>query len=200
PQAKPAPPPPPPPVPMQKPTPPKPAPRLARAERAPHPPPPKPRPTKPRPEKAPAKTQSFDNLLRNLEKDQPSSRTNPAKKPVRTAQRASSQPVAPLASQLLASQLDLVKEQIEQCWAIPAGVRHAADLQPEFRVVMNPDATVRSAMLMNTGQYGNPAFRAAADSARRALLNRRCQPLKLPLNQYAQWQTFTITFDPKDVN
>ena len=52
---------------------------------------------------------------------------------------------------------------------------------------------------VNTDRYGNSFFRAAADSARRALLNPRCSPLKLPLDKYAQWQIFTITFDPKDV-
>ena len=70
---------------------------------------------------------------------------------------------------------------------------------PEFRVSMNSDGTVRSATLLNTDQLSDPFFQAAADSARRALLNPRCQPLKLPADKYDQWQTFTITFDPKDV-
>jgi hypothetical protein len=193
--AKPVPPAPPPPVPSPKPTPPS---AEARPQPTPRPPPPKPRPPKPQ---AQASNNSFDSLLRNLEKNQPTpGKATPDRSSNTPPQRASSQPIAPLASRLLASQLDLVKEQIEQCWAIPAGVRDAADLMPEFRVTMNPDATVRGAQLLNTGQYSDPTFRAAADSARRALLNRRCQPLKLPLDKYAMWQTFTITFDPKDVN
>jgi hypothetical protein len=31
-------------------------------------------------------------------------------------------------------------------------------------------------------------------------LNPACQPLKLPPEKYNQWQTFTITFDPKDIS
>ena len=64
---------------------------------------------------------------------------------------------------------------------------------------MNPDGTVRSAELLEYRPAGDPFFQAAADSAKRALLNPRCQPLKLPPDKYDQWQTFTITFDPKDV-
>ena len=64
---------------------------------------------------------------------------------------------------------------------------------------MNQDGTVRSAELLNSDRMSDPFFQAAAESARRALLNPRCQPLKLPPEKYDQWQTFTITFDPKDV-
>jgi hypothetical protein len=182
-------------------------------------PPPKPRPAevkvpeKPSPPKPEAKTQppepprplpvqkrqdlAFDTLLKNLAakplpREQPT--TQPAKKP-----QPSSQPVAPLGSQLSVSELDLVKQQIEQCWNVPAGARDAQDLTPEFRVTMNPDGTVRSATLMNPERLSDPFFQAAADSARRALFNPSCQPLKLPPQKYDQWQNFTITFDPKDL-
>src|SRR5208282_53749 len=126
---------------------------------------------------------AFDTLLKNLA----------AKKlPQQTAQQAnakpqqSSQPIAPLGPQLSVSELDLVRQQIEQCWNVPAGARDAQNLTPEFRVIMNPD------------RNSDPFFLAAADSARRALSNPHCQPLKLPLDKYDQWQTFTITFNPKD--
>jgi len=63
---------------------------------------------------------------------------------------------------------------------------------------MNADATVRSVDLINKERLGEPLFQAAADSARRALFNPKCTPLKLPLDKYNDWQTFTITFNPKD--
>ena len=100
---------------------------------------------------------------------------------------------------MTASELDLVKQQIEQCWNVPLGARDAQDLTPEFRVTMNPDATVRTVELLNSERYGDPSFRAAADSARRAFFNPQCTPLKLPLDKYNEWQIFTITFDPKDI-
>ncbi|MDE2229036.1 MAG: cell envelope integrity protein TolA [Alphaproteobacteria bacterium] len=199
----------------KKPTPPQPQ----QSKPSPPQPPPEPKPAevkvpeKPTPPKPEAKSQppqppqplpkqkrqdlAFDALLKNLAaKPLPQEQsTQPATKP-----QPSSQPVAPLGSQLSVSELDLVKQQIEQCWNVPAGARDAQNLTPEFHVYMNPDGTVRSATLMNPERLTDPFFQAAADSARRALFNPSCQPLKLPPQKYDQWQTFTITFDPKDLS
>lgn len=98
------------------------------------------------------------------------------------------------------SELDSVKQQIEQCWNVPASVRNTPQPQPEFRVSMNADGTVRTAELLNPEKLSNPLFQAAADSARRAILNPLCQPLKLPPDKYSQWQTFTIMLDPSDLS
>jgi hypothetical protein len=191
--------PPPPPLPTPKPVaeapkpePPKPAPPK------PQPPPEKPQPPKPKPDDT-----AFDTMLKNLAK------RDPAHTPDQTPQKqvaaavpshASSQPIAPLGPQLTTSELDLVKQQIEACWNVPVGARDAKDLTPEFRVYMNRDGTVRGATQLNPERNGDPFFQAAADSALRALRNPRCQPLKLPPEKYDQWQTFTITFDPKDIS
>ena len=174
--------PPPPPPPVAKPEPPKPEP--------PPPPPAPPKPPQP-PQKKPDDT-SFDQLLKNL------ANRKTATQQAQGPEEKSSQPIAPLAAQLSTSEIDLVKQQIEGCWNIPAGARDAENLRPQFRVWMNADGTVRTAQLLNPDP-GNSFFQAAADSANRALLNPRCQPLKLPPDKYEQWQTFTITFDPKDI-
>ena len=198
PESKPEPPPPPPPPP----TPPKPE---VKAE-APKPEPPKPQPPppKPTPPKKKEDDAAFDALLKNLAKHDPTQTPadQPPQKQVAAAQptHASSQPIAPLGPQLTTSELDLVKQQIEACWNVPAGARDAKDLTPEFRVYMNPDGTVRTATQLNPDRNSDPFFQAAADSALRALRNPHCQPLKLPLDKYDQWQTFTITFDPKDIS
>lgn len=197
-----------------KPTPPQPQ----QAKSAPPPPMPKPAdvqvPEKqqpPKPEVAPQPPQppqplppqkkqdmAFDTLLKNLA-SKPLPQDQPAQQPAKP--QPSSQPIAPLGAQLSVSELDLVKQQIEQCWELQtAGAPNAQDLMPEFHVYMNPDGTVRSATLMNPDHLTDPFFQAAAESARRALFNPRCQPLKLPPQKYDLWQTFTITFDPKDLS
>jgi len=66
-------------------------------------------------------------------------------------------------------------------------------------VQMRRDGTVASTRLLNPERMNDPFFQAAAESANRALLNPQCQPLKLPPEKFDQWQTFTITFDPKDL-
>jgi outer membrane biosynthesis protein TonB len=191
PQVQPAPPPPAPPPPEPKPAetkPPEPKQALVKPEEKPTPPTP---PTPPKPKQPDV---SVDALLKNLanKKLPPVPDQQASAKP-----QQSSQPIAPLGSTLSTSEIDLVKQQIEACWNVPAGARDAQNLQPEFRVNMNADGTVRAATLLNT--QNDPFFRAAADSARRALLNPNCQPLKLPPDKYSQWQSFTITFDPKDI-
>ena len=205
---KPEPPKPEPPKPETPPPPPAPVPAPAPKPAPPKPQPPPPQPPPPKPpvpqetqKKKQQEDQAFDALLKNLAKRNEAQPTDTPPKPNAPTQtaKASSQPIAPLGAQLTTNELDLVKQQIEACWNVPAGAKDAGNLRPEFRVYMNQDGTVRSAELLNSDRMSDPFFQAAADSARRALLNPRCQPLKLPPEKYDQWQTFTITFDPKDV-
>jgi outer membrane biosynthesis protein TonB len=185
--------PPPPPPPPTPPPEPKPQPQPPKPEPPPPiPPPPAPKP--PQPSQKKPDDSSFDQLLKNLANKQPTPQQQNPGPP-----QKSSQPIASLADQLSTSELDVVKQQIEACWSVPAGARDAQNLTPEFRVMMNPDGTVRATQLLNTDRMGDPFFQAAEESANRALLNPRCQPLKLPPDKYDQWQTFTITFDPKDL-
>ena len=74
-----------------------------------------------------------------------------------------------------------------------------SDLTPEFRVHMNPDGTVRAAELHEHRSARRSVLPGRRRQRLRALLNPTCQPLKLPPDKYDQWQTFTITFDPKDM-
>jgi hypothetical protein len=186
---------PPPPAPTEQPQPPQPEP--------PKPEPPKP-PSKPTPPKAAEvkkkDEQSLDAFLKNLAR-QPEA-AKPEQQPTKAAPqqvaRANPQPSAPLGAQLTSSEVDLIKQQLHPCWNPDPGALNAAQLQPEFRVEMNADGTVRTAALMNSDQMNDPAFRSAAEAARRALLNPACQPLKFPPEKYSQWQTFTVTFSPKD--
>ena len=112
----------------------------------------------------------------------------------------SSQPRAPLGSQLTASEVDLVREQIARCWNVPAGARDAKDLVVEIRVVVDPDGTVRQATIVDQARLGSdPFFRAAAESARRAFFNPLCRPLHLPPDKYAIWKDLVVDFSPKDI-
>ncbi len=46
---------------------------------------------------------------------------------------------------------------------------------------------------------GDADFRAAAESALRAVLNPRCHPFALPREKYDSWKTMTLVFDPKEM-
>jgi hypothetical protein len=218
PEPKPTPPAPPPPAPPPPPEPPKDAPTPKPPKDVPKPEPPKPvtdapKPkAKPEPPKQVAKNDSketqkqetdFSSLLKNLTKQKtapspddatPKSKTAPAQ------QQASSQPIAPLGSRLTVSEKDLVIQQIEDCWSVPAGAKDAQNLIIDIHIDVGPDRTVTNVQIVDQSRYNSDQFfRAAADSARRAVQNPRCSPLKLPADKYDEWKSITLSFNPKDV-
>jgi outer membrane biosynthesis protein TonB len=143
----------------------------------------------------------FEALLKNLAA-QPTapSPDAPPQRPRVASAKPSSQPRAPLGSQLSASEMDLIREQIARCWNVPAGARDAKDLVVEIRVVVDPDGTVRQATIVDQARLGSdPFFRAAAESARRAFFNPMCRPLHLPPEKYAIWKDLVVDFSPKDL-
>jgi hypothetical protein len=148
----------------------------------------------------------FDTLLKNLTQQQAAATDAPPapRQQTAAASEASSQPKAPLGSELTASEKDLIIEQIERCWDVPAGARDAKDLVVEIKASVNPDGTVREAAVVDSGRYAaDPFFRAAADSAKRAVLNPQCtgpgNPLKLPAGEYDAWRNLDLFFNPKDL-
>ncbi len=105
-----------------------------------------------------------------------------------------------LSDRLTISAEDALRRQIQQCWNIPAGARDAEKLIVEVLIEVNPDRTVRSAQIVDQGRANSdPFYRAAAESALRALRNPKCSPLELPPDQYEQWKTIHFTFDPRDM-
>jgi outer membrane biosynthesis protein TonB len=196
----------PPPRPEPKPAPPRPRPVIAAAVPRP--------PQKPRPPLRMAQAQTrllrqqkaydpgdFQRLLRNLapEHNAPSPDKPPQVRQLLSA-AASSQPKAPLGAQLTASEIDLIRQQIERCWNIPEGARDDKDLVVEMRVSVDRDGDVRRATILDSGStVSDPVFRAAADSAKRALFNPQCRPLRLPPDKYEYWKEFIMDFSPRDI-
>jgi hypothetical protein len=161
---------------------------------------PEPKPEEKKPEEKKYDPRQFDALLKNLAPVHTAMTADAQpEKPRPTAARASSQPKAPLGSQLTASELDLVRHQIARCWNVPAGARDAKDLVVEIKVIVDPDGTVRQATIVDQGRLGDPYWRAAAESARRAFFNPQCRPLHLPAEKYAIWKDLVVDFSPKDV-
>jgi hypothetical protein len=157
-----------------------------------------------KPETRPDKEQNaaaFDTLLKNLEKNTPipDPSAKPQRQRVAAAAPPSSQPKAPLGSQLTASEMDLVREQLSRCWNINAGARDAKDLVVEVRATVQADGTVSQATIVDQGRMSDPLWRAAAEAARRTFFNPACTPLKLPPEKYATWKDLVVDFSPRDI-
>ena len=97
------------------------------------------------------------------------------------------------------SEIDLVRQQIGQCWSLPAGAKGAENINIEIAVNMNPDGFVRDARIVNKGLDTDPFLRTMAESAMRAVSNKKCQPFKLPRDKYDRWKTMTLVFNPKEM-
>ena len=159
------------------------------------------KPEEKKPEEKKYDPRQFDALLKNLAPVHTAMTADARpENPRPTAARASSQPKAPLGSQLTTSELDMVRHQIAQCWNVPAGARDAKNLVVEIKVIVDPDGTVRQATIVDQGRPGgDPFYRAAAESARRAFFNPQCRPLHLPAEKYAIWKDLVVDFSPRDI-
>jgi len=213
---------------LPPPPPPPPPPKPIEAQAPPPPPPEKVKPEPPRPPVATAKPEpkkqnpaafaalmksldskpdkktdpaAFDSLLKNLTRQQTAEAEEAPPQPRRPVAAAapSSQPKAPLGSQLTANEMDLLRQQLYQCWNVPAGVRDAKDLVIEIRVMVGPDSVTQEATIVDQGRLGDPIFRAAAESARRTFSNPQCTPLHVPAGKYEVWKDLVVDFSPKDI-
>lgn len=142
------------------------------------------------------KKKNFMSLLNNIEKTEPSSE-GPAQ--AEQDESSTADHAANNIGELSITELDLIRRQLEQCWNRPAGAKDGKDLNVDIKVEINPDATVRSAVIVKTSKpLSDPYMRAVAESAKRAVQNPKCSPLKLPLDRYEQWKTVTIVFTPRE--
>lgn len=160
---------------------------------------------KPPKKKKPEET-AFSKLLKSVTKMKPKPVVTDAPKlktPVTEVANApirSSENRFDVNAKLSISELDAIRDQIADCWLVPAGAKNAEDLIVDIFVRMNPDGTVRAADIKDKARMrSDPFFRTAAESAIRALRNPQCSPLRLPLDKYEQWKTFTIGFNPRDL-
>jgi len=212
-KAPPPPPPPPepeavvPPPPAPKPEPPKPEPPKAIAEAPAPTPKPKLRPEAlkdVRPERKPPPPDEMASVLKSVEKLKEKKHEET---PVEAAEALKDRAQAPRefnpSAPVTISQIDAIRRHFERCWNIPAGARDAENLAVDIRVALGPDATVQRAEIVEQSRMAtDPFYRAAAESALRAVLNPRCRSLQdvgLRPDQYDQWKDMTITFNPKQM-
>lgn len=157
------------------------------------------KPKKEPPKKQEEKQNDFDSLLKDLtpeEKQQPDTDQTDKK----MTEPAPSPNISKFSNVLSISEMDALRQQLSQCWSVMAGAQNSEDLRVEVEVVVNQDRTVASANIVDQSKYNSdPFFRAAADSAMRALRKPECTPLNVPVDKYDQWHEMTIVFDPKDM-
>lgn len=164
----------------------------------------------PKPKRKPTPPDPFASVLKTLEdlQSSPPDETKPKEKekrqPTFEEQMESAletdSPRLDTGPSLTISEIDLVRQQIARCWALPAGAKDAHEMVIDIRLLMNSDGTVSNAQIENYAQMAtNPFFRAMAESALRAVLNPKCSPLKLPPEKYENWKEISLQFNPKEM-
>lgn len=149
---------------------------------------------KPKPEK-PKDEFDVDKILKSLDStEQPKERKAAPSK----ASADRSLKAAGAQNAMTASEIDALRSQLAKCWNVPVGAPDPSALVFRVRVFLNEDGTVASAPeLLDQGGLGDPYFRAAVDSAKRAV--HICGPYELPPEKYASWSEIVIKFDPREM-
>lgn len=149
-----------------------------------------------------AEQKEFNSVLKNL-LDADAKVDNAAGNPVDAPYDPNTKVAgtAPTTSDVLAlSEMDALKYQLAQCWNVPTGAMDAENLIVDLRIEVGPDRIVKVAEIVDQARYNSDTFfRAAADSARRAVFNPRCTPLALPPDKYDAWKNILIRFNPRDM-
>lgn len=142
---------------------------------------------------------SFDDLLRDLENvaETQSAEVEP------TESEAVTPPIPTNSSSdnLSMSMKEAMRRAVEKCWNFDAGSMGAGEMLVEIRIRLNPDGSVVNAEIQDSGRMNSDQqFRAAAESAYRAILV--CAPYYNELGSapYDDWATLTLRFDPAIAN
>lgn len=143
----------------------------------------------------------FSSVLKNLQDTDEQTEQKPKLPDLKLDETAASDGAkAPLGAKMTMSEEDALRRQLEGCWNVPFGAKDAQELRVEIFMVINQDRTLRDAKIVDQSRYNSDSFfRAAADSALRAVRNPSCSPFQLPPDKYDVWKTVTVTFDPSQM-
>ena len=97
-----------------------------------------------------------------------------------------------------ATEIDILRNHVRQCWNAPYSANELNKII-NLKIFTNPDGSVVNVEIIDVAFYKkDPVYRAAADSARRAVKD--CSPLPLPKNKYDLFKIFTFNFDTSFIN
>ena len=101
-----------------------------------------------------------------------------------------------LGEKLTISEKDAIRRQFYRCWIVPAGAKDLKKLVVSIRIKLNEDGEVVNTKLLTNSKLNNPFFRAASESAMRAVNHPECKKLQVPKKKYETWKEIILDFDP----
>lgn len=100
-------------------------------------------------------------------------------------------------SKLSQSEMDALRGQIQRCWNVPAGAADAQNLKVSIQFKLDKAGELDGAPEIIEGGGSDGIERAAAESARRAVM--QCAPYNLPVEKYDAWAEVIVHFDPSEM-
>lgn len=158
--------------------------------------------SKPKPPRPPKPLRDFADILKDLPPE-----TTPPKNQTAEAPKDKGEPT-PTPPQIndrasvteIERLKQMIRQQIQPCWSPPVGAADAENLAVAIFIRVDQRGNVSEARVVDAGAMAkNPFAQAAADAARRAVLNPRCQPFQLPQNRYDLWKEIEFNFDPREM-
>ncbi|MAZ07865.1 MAG: hypothetical protein CMM99_05355 [Rickettsiales bacterium] len=101
-----------------------------------------------------------------------------------------------LGEKLTISELDMIRKQFYDCWIVPAGAKNIKDLVVSIELKLDENGNVMYSKLINDRNLKDSFFRAAAESAMRAVNHPDCKKLKVPKKKYDVWKSLILDFNP----
>ena len=101
-----------------------------------------------------------------------------------------------LGEKLTISEKDAIRRQFYRCWIVPAGAKNLKDLFVSIKIKLDKEGNVIFSKLINDNRLNESFFRAAAESALRAVNHPECKKLKVPEKKYTTWKEIILNFDP----
>lgn len=139
------------------------------------------------------KDDTLDKVAALLNKEKPSG--GGAKRSTETASLGGEHTTT--GQKLTQSEMDALRGQIEKCWNVPAGAEDAKDLKVSVKFRLDKSGALEGMPQIVSGGGGDGVQRAAAESARRAVM--QCAPYNLPADKYQAWADVIVNFDPSDM-
>ena len=142
----------------------------------------------------------LDSILKSIEKIksqrkiEEETEQNDDKKLVEDKEQDSKQ--LSLGEKLSISEKDAIRRQFYRCWIVPAGAKNLKDLFVSIKIKLDKEGNVIFSKLINDNRLNDSFFRAAAESALRAVNHPECKRLKVPEKKYATWKEIILNFDP----
>ena len=105
--------------------------------------------------------------------------------------------------ELTITEIDLLKQQLRNCFNPRAGTQIDGDEEVQIftKVDRNANIIKETVKIISTNvSKSNPYYEAITESAVATLYNPMCSKLKLPLEKYESWKDLKITIDYSWVN